>query len=337
LSKEDTLYQTTAGVAVDWSLSRQNFLLDAAIVDNRFDQNSNLDYVGQTLDLKWNWVVGNDLTGSVGFVQKITQNDFSNTASQETSKKEDGTAQFLAKWRYARDWELGVRLSDYALNYDLQALKINDRKSVKKTVFINYISHSSNWMGVTLLQEDGSYPRRNLSSSSVIDNKFQQNSILLNMNWRVTGKSRLQADVGWNARTHPNISSRDYDGLSVKAVYSWFPTGKTMVDVSLYRQLISSSYRDSSFSESTGYSLGVSWRMSEKVSFSGTIKDELRDYLGQESSFKERYSWITLGASYQLNTMFNVALQFNQSTRDSTQVFRDYGADSFVLSLNLKF
>ena len=339
LSKDDTIYQTTAGVAVDWLLSRQHFILDAAVIDNRFDQNSNLDYVGQVLDLKWNWALGSALAGNIGFVQKTTLNDFSNTTTQVSSKKEDSTAQFLGKWRYAPDWEVGVKLSDYDLGYDLLALQLNDRKSTKKSVFMNYITHSRNRVGVTFSQEDGSYPGRTLSASSVIDNKYRQDLVLFNLDWRITGKSHLQVDAGWNARTHPNLPNRDYDGLSMKVDYFWFPTGKAVLNASLYRQLFSSNYRASSFGEKTGYSLGVSWQVSEKVSLSGVVKDELKEYLNQEqgSGFKERYVWLTLGANYQPDPMLNVALKFNQSARNSTQVLRDYEADSFALSLDVKF
>ncbi|VAW47064.1 hypothetical protein MNBD_GAMMA04-2115, partial [hydrothermal vent metagenome] len=56
ISKEDTIYQTKAGVAVDLMLSRQQVLADVSVTDNRFENNSNLNYAGQAVDLKWNWL-----------------------------------------------------------------------------------------------------------------------------------------------------------------------------------------------------------------------------------------------------------------------------------------
>jgi len=40
LSKDDIIYQTKAGLAVDWELSRQKILADFSITDNRFENNS---------------------------------------------------------------------------------------------------------------------------------------------------------------------------------------------------------------------------------------------------------------------------------------------------------
>ena len=337
ISKEDTIYQTKAGVAVDWMLSRQKVLADVSVTDNQFDKNSNLNYTGQAVDLKWNWLVGSYLTGQLGWSQKQTLNDFSNTATQNSSKKDQQTLNFLGKWRYAPDWEVGVKLSSYDLSYDLQALQANDRRSAKKALFWNYITHAGNRVGVTWQREDGEYPERELTVLSVIDPKYQQDSLLLNVVWQVTIKSKLSADIGWNGRTHPTLSERDYDGFNTKIAYAWFPTAKTMLDVNLYRQLVSSNYVDSTFSENTGYTVSAAWRMSEKVSFNGMFKQETRDYVAQVNGFKERYDSVVASVTYQPYSMLDISLQLNQSLRDSTRLLRDYEAQTIVLDINVKF
>ncbi len=337
ISKEDTIYQTKAGLALDWMLSRQQLLADVSIIDNQFENNSNLNYTGQKVDLKWNWLVGSYLTGQLGWKQEETLNDFSNTTTQNSSKKNQQTLNFLGKWRYAPDWEMGVKLSDYDLSYDLQALQLSDRKSVKKALFWNYITHAGNRVGMTLQREDGEYPERELTALSVIDTNYQQDSVLLNVIWQVTVKSKLSADIGWNARTHPTLVARDYDGFNTRLSYSWFPTAKTMLDLKLFRQLQSSNYVDATFSENSGYVLTGVWRMSEKVSFNAMLKDESRDYVGQVNGFKERYNSVAMGVNYEPYSMLGLSLSLNQSTRDSAQLLRDYVSQSIMLGVNVKF
>jgi exopolysaccharide biosynthesis operon protein EpsL len=337
ISKEDTIYQAKAGLAVDWALSRQKILGNFSVTDNRFENNSNLDYAGQDLDLKWNWLLGSYLTGQLGWNQSQTLNDFSNTNTQASSKKDQQTLNFLAKWRYAPDWEMGVKLSDYDLSYELQALQASDRKSVKKALFWNYITHAGNRVGMTWQREDGEYPGRELTALSVIDPKYQQDSLLLNVVWQVTVKSKLSADIGWNGRTHPTLAARDYDGFNTKVAYAWFPTAKTMLDVSLFRQLVSSNYVDASFSENSGYALSAAWRLSEKLSFNGMFKHETRDYVGQVNGFKERYDTMIAGVTYQPYSMLDASLRLNQSLRDSTQLLRDYQSQSITLGVSVKF
>ena len=337
ISKEDTIYQTKAGLAIDWNLSRQQLFANISVTDNQFANNSNLNYTGQKVELKWDWLVGSYLTGQLGWKEEETLNDFSNTAAQNTSKKNQQTLNFLAKWRYSPDWEMGVKLSDYDLNYDLQALQVSDQKSVKKALFWNYITHAGNRVGMTLQREDGKYPGRELTAFSVIDPKYQQDSALLNVVWQVTVKSKLSADLGWNARTHPTLTARNYDGFNAKVAYAWFPTAKTMVDINLFRQLQSSNYVDATFSENTGYALTGLWRMSDKMSFNAQLKDETRDYVGQVNGFKERYNTVMAGVTYQPYTMLDVSLRLSQNARDSTQLLRDYQSQSIALAVNIKF
>jgi len=336
-SKEDTIYQVKAGVALDWMLSRQQVLANVSVTENQFENNSNLNYTGQDFNLKWNWLFGSDLTGQLGWSQKQALNDFSSTGTQDSSKKNQETFNFLAKWRYAPDWEVGVKLSDYDLSYELRTLQRSDRKSVKKALFWNYITRTGNRVGITWQREGGEYPGRELTALSVIDPKYQQDSLLLNVVWQVTVKSKLSADVGWNARTHPTLVARDYDGFNAKVAYTWFPTAKTIVDVNLFRQLVSSNYVDATFSEDTGYALNGVWRMSEKVSFNGMFKHETRDYVGQVNGFKERYDTMIAGVTYQPYSMLDVSLRLNQSLRDSTQRLRNYQSQSITLGVNVKF
>lgn len=336
VSKKDTIYRMKAGVKVNWRLSRQQFLVDVSAVENRFDKNSNLNYVGQNLSLKWNWVIGSNLTGQFGFTQSSTLNDFSNTATQNSSKKVDSNASFLAKWRYSPDWELGFGLQEKDLSYDLPVLQTGDRKSSQKSIFWRYFSHSGNRIGITLQQEDGFYPNRVVKASTSIDNKYQQNAVLLDASWAVTAKSQVNAGLGWNARIHPSISNRDDDGFSANASYRWLPSSKVALDFSLYRKFVSSDYDGVDFSESTEYALGATWRASGKISFNGLFKQEVRDYVGQDDGFKERYESTVLGVTYQSDRMLDVSLRFNQGARDSEQISRDYSYQSLMLDLNVK-
>ncbi len=337
ISKEDTLYQLEAGMVLDWMLSRQNIQATASVTDNQFKNNSRLDYVGHALGVKWDWMFGHYLTGQLSWNQKQTLNDFSNTSVREGSQKDEERMGFLAKWHYAPDWEAGAKLLSYRLRYDLQALQPSDRDSMKTSVFVNYFTHSGNRMGVTLAQEIGKYPGRELTALSVIDNEYQQNSLLFNVDWQVTVKSKLSLDMGWNARVHPNLSARDYDGLNTKIGYTWLPTAKTLLEAKAYRQLTSSSYVDSTFSENTGYILSAAWKMSEKLSFNGRLKHEIKDYIGQVDDFNEQYDTFSLGGMYQPYSMLDVSLQWSQNLRESTQNLRDYQSQSVVLDVKLKF
>jgi len=334
VSRADTIYKTRAGVAVNWKLSRQKVFADLSVTDNRFEKNSSLNYTGQDLSLKWNWLFGSYLTGQLGWSQEQTLSDFSNTNSELSSKKYQQAVNFLAKWRYAPDWEVGLDLSGYDLSYELQALQDRDRQGVKKAFFWSYITHAGNRVGVTWAREDGLYPERGITD---VDNEYQQDSLLLNVVWQATVKSKLSADVGWNSRVHPTLSMKNYDGFNAKVAYTWLPTAKTMLSVDLYRQLVSSSNADATFSENTGYALNGALRLSEKVFFNGQFKSETRDYVGRLSEFKERYVWLTAGVTYQPYSMLDTSLRVSQSMRDSTQALRDYQSQSVVLDFKVKF
>ncbi len=338
LSKSDTIYQTAVGLNLDWTVSRQQFLVNASMVDSRFDKNDSLDNMGQNLDAKWNWLVGSHVTGQVGVTNKKTLADLANTVSREGSEHTVQKMFASSNWRFHPDWRIGLGVSDYDSSYDTQAQQVLDRKDLSQSVNLDYLANSGSRVGLKFIQQDSQLPNRVVTESSTIDNEYTQQSMLVTTLWTVTGKSRLNAEAGLVNRHYLSISDRDYDGLNLKVDYDWFPTGKFIVNLGARRQIVSSDNLDSNYSENTAFNLNANWLYTDKVIFTSQIKQEQRDYAvdsGGSSTLKETYDTLSVGVNYKPHRNFDVGFNYTQSQRDSTQLFRDYESDMLSLSLTI--
>lgn len=339
ISDSDTIYQTMVGVDVDLSQSNQRLNIKFSASDNHFKKNPSLDYFGQSLKAKWDWQLGNNIDGQVAANHETSLSDFANTSNQQSSEKTSDTVLIKSMWRYHPDWQVGAILSEDSNYYDLAALKTSDRDNRKATLLLNYLANSGSRVGLKLSQDNGVFPNRVLNNFDSADNAYRKESLLLTANWLLSGKSRLNLEAGWINRLNKHNSSRDYEGGEAKGTFTWSPLGKLSVDLVLYRQVDSSDYGTSSFSENTGFSVSPRWSISDKLFISGQLSNETRDYIGLNggsSAFKEVYDKASCNLLYQANQNLDISLGFVLDQRDSTQALRDYESNKITLGLNVK-
>lgn len=343
VSKTDTIYQTAVGLDVNWKVNRQKILLNAFMVDSRFDKNQGLDNLGQSLESRWDWLFGSHLSGVLSYDREVTLSDFANTSETDKSERTQDRVNATARWRYHPDWRIGVNLRGYNSSYDTQARSAFDNEVTSKSIELDYLANSGSRLGLRLQTVDGRLPNREVTGSSFIDNRYEQNSVLVTALWNISGKSRFDADFGLVSRRHPNIVQRDYDGVNVNLKFDWFSTSKLVFSAELFRKIVSSEDLLASYSENTGVNVSTIWSISDKLSLNAQVATENRDYSGNtgfingvESTLEERYDSYSLGLRYQPHRNFDIGLSYSQSSRDSSRVLRDYSADIVSLNLTVK-
>ncbi len=340
LSKSDTIYQTAVGLNLDWTVSRQQFVVNASMTDSRFDKNENLDNMQQNLNARWNWLVGSHVTGQLGASHKSKLADFGNTVTLDRSIQTTQNLFLNSNWRFHPDWQVGFGLAENELNYDSQEQKVLQQEDSIQSVNVDYLANSGSRVGLKFIQQDSKQPNAIIPESGSSTSEFEQQSMLLTTLWAVTGKSKLNGEVGMVSRHYKNQSTSNYDALNFKVDYDWVATGQLLVNLGAYQRATDSQDELSSARETTGVNLSANWLFSDKVTFNSRLNQSVSDRyvttgLVTSDTVKEIYSGYSLGVSYQPHHNFDIGLNYAKSQRESEQLLRDYDADSITLSLTI--
>ena len=343
VSKSDSIYQTKVGVDLDWKISRQQFLVSGALTDSRYDKNSQLDNLGQKLNAKWNWVVGSRFQGVASYQKDISLTSFSDTVDFQKSELTVDSLSFSGFWNYHPSWRVGSGIVKRDSTYDTEARAIYNRETLTTNFDWDFLAETGSRIGLRLQTENTILPNRIVTEDSLIDNEYQQDSILITSFWNFSQKSRINANFGLVSRNHQSIQERDYDGINANFKYSWSPAARFLLSLEGFRRINSTDDILASYSENTGFKVNSVWSYSEKIRLNAGFDNELRDYSGQtglieslSSTLKDNYSNMSLGLIYKPHRTFNFGLGYNKSLRDSNGILRDYTSDSVSLNFTLK-
>ncbi len=331
LSKSDTIYKTAVGLKMNWTASRQQFLVNASMIDSRYDKNESLDNTGQNLSAAWNWLVGSHVQGRIGMAHKVALGDFANSIDQQGSEKTTDSLSANANWHFLPDWRIGYAIKDDNISYDNEAQALFERQDQTHSLNVDYLVTSGSRVGLKFSQLDSHIP-----NNSGDDNQYTQNSYLVTTLWNVTGKSNLNAEVGLVNRDYQDVAKNGYSGLNMNVSYDLQATGKLAFKLGASRGVSATDDVFGTDRETTGASLGVNWSVSEKVSVNSRVNHQISDFLNTTDKYSESYDSISLGLGYKPHRKFDIGLNYSQSRRDSDLLLRDYESDKVSLSLAIK-
>jgi len=142
---------------------------------------------------------------------------------------------------------------------------------------LTYLTPKGSRFSGQLRKVDADYPNRVLG---IIDNSYSQTEYNLLADWRSTGKLTARGRLGYVQRDYPNVSARSFDGFNGRVSADYFPTGKTVLNLLVYRELGNSDDANATYSLNTGTSLGAAWRATDKITLRANASFVNSDYQG---------------------------------------------------------
>lgn len=296
-SRSDTFTVLEAGLNVDWKPGRQQFLLDVSKTLIRYNSNDFLDFDGDNLRGTWNWRLGNHVKGSLGASRVNSQSSFENIGLVNNSV--ETTQRFArAEWEFHPRWQIGAGVDTREkLNSDPSQLS-DDLERLAHDVTLAYRTPKGSKLSAQIRQADADYPtlaKLNVGVfADVADNSYEQTEYNLLGDWQASGKLRIESKVGWVERKYKNeftspppntipigfIDRPDFSGLAGRLEGDWFPTGKTLVNAAVYRELAGTTDTNSSAVLKHGVALNGVWLMREKWRLDVGASYENRDFRG---------------------------------------------------------
>jgi hypothetical protein len=145
---------------------------------------------------------------------------------------------------------------------------------------IKYVAPSENSIALVQRAYNGDYQGRVLDVASQLDTGFRQRETEAQLQWRLTGKSLVDARLGYVDREHDNFSSRDYDGMTGRLAYNWQPTGKLGITTSIARNIYSFQQSINSYYVADTFAISPVWHVTAKTSLNLRYDFSHRDYRG---------------------------------------------------------
>lgn len=343
----ETYNRLGVGFNLDWKQGRQRVLSKVLASKTKFDRYTVLDYDGQDLSLEWQWQLGNYWSGNLGASQTKTLGSFRDLGTLVSNTRTNDNRFFRADYRFHSRWQASFRASTASADYSAAAQRGSNWEADTLGAAVYYQGHTLDRLGVELRNSDGRYPGR--TASTTLATRYRERGVDFVANYTATGKSRLNTRIGYIQRDNNNLAG-DYTGFEWRLDGTWFPTGKSLVGLSLYRDISNTELSTSNHSVINGASLTWQWQVLPKTRLQASLVREAIDYDG--ITRKDTITTATLFATYEAWRGGEISLGVQRETRDTNAtngpiVFLtppflrtfslDYTSNSLFLNANLLF
>lgn len=332
-SRGDTYYTTSPGFNFGIPYSRQRFVGGVKWNYTRYDRFKVLDFDGHEGRALWQWQVGNDLSGQLGYTQTLALASLANSRAGILS----GTPNSLETERAFLDltyeltprWRLQGEASRLDQDNGFAPLRVNDIIIESAGLAGSYVSRAKNQIGLGVRTEEGRFPNRPDVAASPFVDAYRQYNVDVIADYTISGHSRVRARAGWVSRSNEQLTQRDFDEGTYKLVYDWRPTGKLGINAVARREVSPLDDTYSSFVLLTGYALSPTLRMTQQTTAELNLEYSSRDYLADPTLLlvPSRTDWVrtaTLKLSYRPLRSVMLELLVGRQTRSSTFPLGDY-------------
>jgi exopolysaccharide biosynthesis operon protein EpsL len=274
----DTYKSVEAGLLFERPIGRQILTGRAKATRVTFDRYDQLNYNGKEVEGTLEWHIYNHLEGHIGANYSETLAPYVDFHVAERNLRVHRREFFDGAWLLHPSWKLRSAWSRDRYIYDLASQKINNRNEDIAEAGVDYLPSTTSSVGLRLRRVTGTYIDRNGFTSFFVDNGYEQNEAKANINWVISGASRLQFLGGLVRRKHAVFSVRDESGFNGRLVYDWLPRAKLQVNTAIWREFaaVEGSVLNSSLNK--GGSLNVTYELSSKISATAGARTERRGF-----------------------------------------------------------
>jgi glycosyltransferase involved in cell wall biosynthesis len=279
-SREDHINTASAGLNGQWALGKQFITLDVDVDDNRFVRNGNLNNVSSSDALKWNWILGNRLTGQVGadFIRALGSfyDTFNYTRDVVDQTEYWGSARYAVGPHIALFG--GVLYTDTILSQP--ALKVNDNQRKAVDFGLEYATAAARTFDFDYRYTDARYSHTSFLNGVAFNPDYRDETGRFTFKDVFSEKTQIEALVGYLKRTYPSAAIGSFSGDIWRVTFDWHPTGKTELVVAASRDLQAQLSTQTDYFVSKAVSISPTWIASEKVTLAVSLSRDQQDYIG---------------------------------------------------------
>jgi len=344
--RSDSYTRTEAGIRGRAQVSRQIFDVDANAYRADFQRFDFLDHNGGAAGGMWNWVVGNDWEGNLGYRYDRTLSSFEiqNAPQAGRNVRRQKTGVGSARYRITPRWRTHVGVEDARVRHDLESQRYLDYQGKAGEVGLQYVTPAETAIGVRARQLNGDYLRTQTVGGTPVNNDFRETEGGLTLDWRAGGRTRLHGNLGRTRRTHEQLAARDFTGTTARAAVDWTYSEKTRLNAAVWRELTAADDLSAGYVVSNGLSVTPSWAATAKLRLDATASYVERDYrgdpnvaLGTTGQRSDTVRGLRVALNYLPWQKVSLGLGVGAEDRTSTQALADYDNRIIDASLRVEF
>ncbi len=342
--RSDTIRRLGAGVHGRIPVSRQNILLDLKVDNNQFQEFGFLDYTGHDASLDWDWQAGNLWDGDVGYRHRRYLSSFATLQDRVKDLIDESHAHASARRIIHPRWSATASVDEYDYKHSAPSRSALENQVVSGTVGLQYLTPANNQLGVEMSASSADYPNREVSTSTLVDNRYQEYEVSGTANWRLTDASKLNGRLGYTTRQHEQISQRDYSGATYKLEYLWTPLAKTSFSLSGYRDIRSYADVAANYILTNGVSAGASWAPTYRTVLQAEVINEDWQFDGDPGialagapTREDRVKGGRLSAGYTPFDNTRLSVSYEHGVRTSNVDTAEYDYDLISGSVEVRF
>ena len=324
----DNFRTVTAGVALERPIGRQVVTANASVSRVAYDHYTQYDYTGKQVDLDWAWRVGNHFSGHVGGLYSQSLSAFSDFRTDERNLRTERRAYGDGAWLFHPSWQVVGSYSETRYNFELEQQRFNNRVEKLAATGFDYLAPSGSTFGLRIRRLEGDYPAAQFIG---IDNGYTQDEQKLNVDWIVSGTTRLTFLGGFVQRKHNTDSVRDDSGTDGRLIVNWAPRERLRFNAQLWREFVATEGAFINNAISKGAMAGATWQVAAKVSVDGQYRYTKRDF----APFS-RAGVAPVGASSDIGRTLSASVKYRPraSVELALGAFRDTRSGSEVALTN---
>ena len=322
-----TTYRAGAGVDADLKIGRQQVALRSSFYQVDYDRVILKPATELNLQVAWNWVLGNQLSGSLNYLIKQDLQSQADVGSAEQSKQKQSATGFSASYQAHPSFYLDFGLNEATYVFSPDSRKVLDRTERVHSLGWRMPTRAGNYLGMQYRKTEGDYPNQAPARP------YEQTEYNLNGNWAPTGVSRIAWAVGQTRRVDgPSTQRTPTWSLSG----NWAPLGKISFNANWSKSIGSSETATVSTTTATDTAaLGATWLATSKLTLSGTLRSQNIKYGEAGRTDQIRGGGLTLG--YQALRSAHATLSYDTEQRNSTIGTADYRFDRWSAGLRAEF
>ncbi len=343
-SREDHITTVSAAGAGQWTLGRQQFLADLKIANNRFVRNSNLNNNSGSYKLTWNWTASPLVMGDAGGEFNRALAGFANERFLGRDLLQ--TTGYFAdvRFRVANHWQLVAGVKNSHLTHSLDARRGENFRSNSGNAAVRYYTTSEqDYVALDYRYTDYRFAQPTSFNGLPFNPDCNDSTESLQIKHALTGKTSVDATVGYLKRHYLHESSGSFSGQIWHAKLLWQPSGKTHVDFTAWRDLTANLEAQSDYFVSRGGSISPVWNPTVRISVAVLASWSSQDYLGASPSaiqFIRRHDNVVtqqLNLQYQPRDALTLTLSYQHEYRDSNIAVLGYNDRTASANIQLSF
>ncbi|HEB87787.1 MAG TPA: hypothetical protein ENI68_12355 [Gammaproteobacteria bacterium] len=328
--EDDTVTHLGGGMESDLKLSRQHLLLDLEVDRVLYDNFGNLDHTRVNGVGTWDWQVGNLWSGNLGYQYKRVMSSFNEQFTREKDMRTTQTGFLDAGYQIHPDWRLKIGVDYSEISYQKRGRL--DRDSTAGSLEVQYKNTLNTRVGVRVKYTGNDLSQQQDVLGAKVNNDYTETEVSGVFYWEGSGKSSLEASLGYTDQKFDELGDRDFQGSTGRLTYKWKVTGKTKLDFSVWRETSTKSNEITTYILSKGVKIKPTWQATSKISVFGDAslynenfkgQNEIDAALGGQRRDDDRWQY-RIGTRWDPRKYVQLSLSYLKQKRDSSIDARDF-------------